>query len=170
MTRYADDKEAGIRGAARHVRGRPIEHIVVLDAQGVEVWRGSGTKHSVACPPETRGGATIVHNHPGDSCFSYGDVANAMDTDEAECLAVGVTYTYRLRRPPQGWRPIPLGAKQALRQVRDGYGRKTPMTHRDMQALARMWPGLGYERLPTDAWLNGATFVAGAQGVQALPR
>lgn len=154
------EREQGIREAGAYVRGARVELAVLLDADGVEVWRGRGGRRSVGLPLVSCPGGTLLHTHPDahreDSPLSYADVTALLATDWQEMIAVHANWTHRLQLPfPR--RPT-IAAEMAL-EAMSAVGATPAQLH----VLARMLGG-AYARVPTEAWLAGAGWVAPAAG------
>lgn len=150
--------ELAIREACRRVRGKRIEHVIILDPEGVELWNGTGTRRYVCHPDDDHRGCVLVHNHPNGMPFSVQDVNQAIDSGLGEVVAVGDRWAYRLTlpfgRPPA----------QVVAILNDLHRRGREYEHDQWERLFTLWPAAHYRRIAVSE--RGATFVAGREGVQ----
>ena len=92
------------------IKGEPIEHLVVFNGKGEQIWRQRGTKNKVQLPDHVleamnRDKTTVyTHNHPNGSILSPSDLVMSMYCDVAEARAVSPDgRVFRIKRPPDGW-------------------------------------------------------------------
>lgn len=119
----------------REIRTNRDESLFFYDAAGNVVSRLQGEGGRVIAPKGyvAPRNAIITHNHPralgqtgvraiGHS-FSYEDLRTAINTDAQEIRAVTPTYTFSVKRPPEGWGTnatnLWLAFGEAERQVRN---------------------------------------------------
>jgi hypothetical protein len=88
------------------IRTRKTEAFFLVDAQGNQIAKVSGTNQKVRIPREVWSkaeGTYAVHNHPYITAFSPEDVSFAMTTNVAEARVVDSKWTYSVRPGPGGW-------------------------------------------------------------------
>ena len=124
MGRFAQDRNAGGVAKRRHIegfasreetKGRTIsefqDRIVnqsyetagIYSRNGTLILRKDGEKQSVFFTNEEIAkmeGATLVHNHPGSTTFSWDDISFMQKAKLDEIRVVSKLYEYRLLRNP----------------------------------------------------------------------
>lgn len=89
----------GLSKVEAGIRYSDVEHLVVLDKDGNEIFRKDGSETSIALSAREERllkGADATHNHPGGTTFSPEDVESLVDLDMHSLRAVGddgTTYT-----------------------------------------------------------------------------
>ncbi len=88
------------------LRNGTVERLIAYDHTGSEVLRLHGTEDEVKIPGAAYGmlrNTVVTHNHPAGRSFSEDDIIAAVELDLFELRAVARDFTFRLRRPEQGW-------------------------------------------------------------------
>lgn len=152
--------EGGIREAVRAVRDQKIEHIYLLDSDGIELWSGTGTRREVVSERVARTHAT-VHNHPsGDPEMSYADLEFACVRNIPVSVTVGKTGIAFLSQPKNGWPKMDAErAHIAFMQYQ----------HRGMGPAAVVL-GARYMVISLEAFMSRTRFVVGRHSTQDLRR
>lgn len=98
-----------LRAAESEIVGLPIEHSVVIDVNGNEVFRNSGTVDEIRYTAEQvalKRGNILTHNHPLDdqraiwgSSFSLQDIQAMYFSGNIETRVVSGSYEYSIRTP-----------------------------------------------------------------------
>lgn len=104
------------------IRVLPNEQMVAYDLTGAKIFHQDGTEDEVSIPEEAYEmlrNSVVTHNHPGGHSFSEDDLVTAVELDLYELRIVSRRFTYRLRRPAQGWGSNAISKAQlAYDQVR----------------------------------------------------
>lgn len=147
---------AAIAEAVEELANEKIEHIIILDLDGLELWRGKGTRKRVA-HPDLGPNLVTIHNHPNGGWLSAQDVVTAFNCDEALMVVTTRDYVYMLERPFRGWtRLIP----ELYEQFENAGGEDM---HRIMSNAARAHKFF-YGRFRRAS--TGTTFVVGPNGAE----
>lgn len=156
---YAEDRREGIHKAIQYVYARKVEYAMVVDQEGVEIWRGKGTVRQV-CTPEQLVNSIVVHNHPsGNAEMSWADLTSTIANNEYALLAVGKDEVSILERPSNGyWRRGNIPSEAMLNHAFK-YGGVGP--------CARLL-GATYRVLPLRAYLNKVSFVGTQGGIRDI--
>lgn len=105
-----------IEEAIHEIADKKIEHAIVLDLEGEELWRGTGTKSKVAIARDfALRGQVFIHNHPSSSWFSAEDLEFAWTYNAALLVVTSPHFVYILERPASGW---PRGLAQSYDKLR----------------------------------------------------
>ena len=110
-TRGAAGGAGGSRGLERALSARmkeiqksDDEHVSIFDANGKELFKADGNEKSVSFDDDLAKNHITVHNHPGDSTFSYDDIEAAVSTNQKEMHVITQSGSvYSLKRPKKGW-------------------------------------------------------------------
>ena len=99
---------SGSRGVVtarmKEIQNSGVEHAFIFDANGKEVFHNVGGMDEVSIDDALAKNRITLHNHPGDSTFSHGDIETAITTNQLEMKVVTQSGTvYSLRRPKKGW-------------------------------------------------------------------
>lgn len=133
---------------------------------GEVIWQGLGTEQAVGVPDAERLANTVmIHNHPNsdglDNSFSGADLGTTYDLKLRAIVAVTLNWVHVLARPAGGSWSV-LGIPKKLITEMDKRARSCP-TEKEMAALAELMGGT-YAKVPLDALLGGANFVAPSEG------
>lgn len=117
------EQKATVLAAEARIRNFRTEHGVVVDRDGREIYRTSGSSSRVYIPGAyLRPDSVFTHNHPlprdlTDNLagrvgvpLSGQDIIVAARNNLAEVRAVTTSYTFSVRRPANGWGSIDLRA------------------------------------------------------------
>lgn len=100
------DSGAALQRKESQIANNPRESAAVYGPDGELLFETQGDRSSVQFTPEQVAkmkGATLTHNHPGNSSFSAEDVALAVRTEMAEMRAVSADWAHSVKPPKGGW-------------------------------------------------------------------
>ncbi len=96
--------ERALSARMKEIQNSYDEHVSIFDKNGKEVFRADGDDKHVEFDDALAANRVTVHNHPGSSTFSYGDIETAISTNQSEMHVItqsGIVYS--LKRPQKGW-------------------------------------------------------------------
>ena len=96
--------EKAMAARMKEIQNSEDEHVSIFEKNGKEVFRADGDSKHVEFEDSLATNRVTVHNHPGSSTFSYGDIETAISTNQSEMRVItqsGIIYS--LKRPKKGW-------------------------------------------------------------------
>ena len=96
--------ERALSARMKEIQHSDDEHVSIFDKNGKEVFRADGNNNHVEYDDDLAVNRVTVHNHPGSTTFSYGDIESAISTNQSEMHVItqsGIIYS--LKRPKKGW-------------------------------------------------------------------
>ena len=96
--------ERALSARMKEIQKSDDEHVSIFDANGKELFKADGNEKSVSFDDDLAKNHITVHNHPGDSTFSYDDIEAAVSTNQKEMHVITQSGSvYSLKRPKKGW-------------------------------------------------------------------